>query len=365
MSKNEKITSAHKSYDVVTTKNLEQSQVEISGSIPTEVWEKYRPTALKNINEAVSIDGFRKGMIPENILISKVGEMAVLEEAAELAVSKAYIDIITDKNIDAIGRPEIRITKLAIGNTLDFTAITAIVPTVTLPDYTKIAAVEMKKSGTDEEKVTEKEIEEAILRIRKSRISHDDHDHDKMTPEEHDKVIMDNLPPLTDEFVKTLGAFENITEFKTKVSELVLEEKKNSTNEKRRIRIADAIVAETTIDLPNLMLESELKRTEAQFKDDIERMGVTLEDYLKHAKKTLEDLRTEWKPYAEKKAKLQLILNEISKKEKIAPSTEEIETEINHIVEHYKDSDRERAGIYAETVLTNEKVFQFLEGKTK
>ncbi len=363
MSKNEKITSVQKSYDTATTKNLEQSQVEITGSIPTEVWEKYRPLALKNINEAVSVDGFRKGMIPENILISKVGEMAILEEAAELAVSKSYIDIITDKNIDAIGRPEIRITKLATGNALEFTATTAVVPTITLPDYAKLATTEMKKSGTEEEKVTDTEIEEAILRIRKSRVAHDDHDHDTLTPEEHDKIITDNLPALTDDFVKSLGKFENVAQFKTKVAELVLEEKKNSSNEKRRIRIADAIVAEAIVDLPNLMLESELKRTEAQFKDDIERMGVTLEDYLKHAKKTIEDLRTEWKPYAEKKAKLQLILNEIAKKENIAPSAAEIETEVNHIVEHYKDSDRERAGVYAETVLTNEKVFQFLEGK--
>ena len=63
----------------------------------------------------------------------------------------------------------------------------------------------------------------------------------------------------------------------------------------------------------------------------------------------------------EKKAKLQLILNEIAKIEKIAPDIKEIEAEVNHIVEHYTDADRERATIYAETVLTNEKVYGFLE----
>jgi FKBP-type peptidyl-prolyl cis-trans isomerase (trigger factor) len=109
------------------------------------------------------------------------------------------------------------------------------------------------------------------------------------------------------------------------------------------------------------MIESELERTQSQFTADIERMGVKLDDYLKHAKKTLDEVRHEWRPHAEKKAKLQLILNEISKKENLKPDQKEIETEVNHIVEHYKDADRERAAIYAETVLTNEKVFAWLE----
>ena len=94
-------------------------------------------------------------------------------------------------------------------------------------------------------------------------------------------------------------------------------------------------------------------------------MGVKLDDYLKHAKKNIEDLRKEWRPYAEKKAKLQLILNAISSAENIKPEPAEIEEEVDHIIEHYKDADRESAQTYAETVLTNEKVFQWLEKNGK
>ena len=139
------------------------------------------------------------------------------------------------------------------------------------------------------------------------------------------------------------------------------EDKKNQAREKRRIAIADGIEAKSTIELPDVMINSELDRTEAQFKADIERMGLKVEDYLNHAKKTIDDLRTDWKPSAEKKAKLQLILNAISEKENLHPSKEDIDNEVNHIVEHYKDADRERAEAYAETILTNEKVFEWLE----
>lgn len=350
-----------KSYDSATIKKLEKSTIEIVGSISAEVLESNRPKALKNINDSVTIDGFRKGMVPENVLTAKVGDMAILEEMAELALSKAYFDIVIDNKIDAIGRPETHITKLAKDNPLEFKIITAVVPEIKLPDYKKLALDEIKKSSPDEEKVTEKDIDEAILRIRKSHVSHEGHDHSKMTAEEHEKAIMDNLPELTDDFVQKLGEFKDIPDFKNKLSTMIAEGKRDEAREKRRIKIADSIAEATKVEIPEVLIASELARTEAQFGADIERMGVTLDGYLKHAKKTIEDLRKEWRPYAEKKAKLQLIIDSIARAEKIVPEPAEVENEVKHILEHYKDADRERATTYAETVLTNEKVFQFLE----
>ena len=114
---------ASKSYDSLAIKKLDGSRVEISASIPTETWEKFRNQALKNINSSITIDGFRKGNIPEAILIAKAGEAAINEEMAELALSKSYVDILIDQNIDAIGRPDVHVTKLATGNPLEFKAI--------------------------------------------------------------------------------------------------------------------------------------------------------------------------------------------------------------------------------------------------
>ncbi len=355
------MTQTTKTYEKASLKKLDKSRVEITGALPASSWETYRPQALKYINETITIDGFRKGMVPENILIAKVGQSAILEEMAELALSRAYLDILIDEKIDAIGKPEIRVTKLAPGNPLGFTAITAVVPEVTLPDYTKIAATEIKKSDTQDTKVFEKDIDEAILKIRRRHASHENHDHDKMTQEEHDKAIDASMPELTDAWVKTLGDFNDIPDFRNKLSDMIKEQKIDKVKEKARIRISDALADATTVELPDIMVESELDRTQAQFTADVERMGVKLDDYLKHAKKTLEEIRKEWRPHAEKKAKLQLILNEIAKKEKISPTKKEIEEEVSHIVEHYKEADRERAAVYAETVLTNEKVFEFLE----
>ena len=349
----------------VSIKKLDKSRVEIAASIPTATWEKFRSEALKNLNQSVSIDGFRKGNIPENILVAKIGETAVLEEMAELALPKAYVDILVEHKIDAIGKPSVHVLKLAAGNPIEFKATTDVVPEVKLPDYKKLASAQTKDDDPKDVAVTDKDIETAITRIRKSRASHEGHDHDKMTDEEHDKAVEAAMPELTDEFVKKLGDFKDVADFRIKLSTMIAEEKKDMAKEKARIRIAEAISDATGIEMPDIMIESELGRSEAQFSTDVEHMGVKIEDYLKHAKKTIEDLRKEWRPQAEKKAKLQLILNEIARAEKIAPSADEVEAEVNHIVAHYKDADRERVALYAETVLTNEKVFQFLESTEK
>jgi trigger factor len=341
-------------------KKLEKSRVEIESSIEAKKFESWRKKALENINNEITVDGFRKGKVPENILVSKVGEMNVLEEMAELAINEAYPKILIEEKIDAIGRPEIHITKLAKDNPLEFKIITAIVPEVKIADYKKISKDQKAKKEKIED-VTEKEIEEAILNIRRSRVDHKGHDHEKMNAEEHQKLVDASLPEFNDSFVQSLGDFKNISDFKEKLKEMITEEKKEKAKEKRRIAISDKLIEETVIDLPDVFVESEMRRIESQFSDDIARMGVKLEDYLKHAKKTIEDLRLDWKPHAEKKAKLQLILNEISKLEKIIPDEKEVQNEVDHILEHYKDADKEQVRVYAETILMNEKVFQSLE----
>ncbi len=351
---------ANNGYQKPTITKLEKSQVEIVGSIPAEVFESFRKKALQNINDEITIDGFRKGKVPENVLLTKVGAMTILEEMAQLALSKEYPTIVSTEKIDAIGHPEIQITKIAAGNPLEYKITTAVVPDVKLESYSKLAQEIRDGSKAGVSDVSEKEIDDAILNIRRSRANHSEHDHAKLTKEEHDKLVDAALPEFNDDFVKSLGQFKDIADFKEKVKTMLADEKKTKEKDKRRVALSDKLIDAATIDIPDLLVNSELRRIEAQFNDDIQHMGVKLEDYLNHAKKTIEDLRKEWRPLAEKKAKLQLILNTIADKEKITVTPEEVEQEMKLIVEHYKDADREHAAVYATTVLTNEKVFQFL-----
>lgn len=72
-------------------------------------------------------------------------------------------------------------------------------------------------------------------------------------------------------------------------------------------------------------------------------------------------MRKEWQPIADKRAKSQIILNNIAREQNITANEEEIKKEMENILSHHKDADRFRVRMFVETFLTNELVFQFLE----
>ncbi len=339
---------------------LPQSIVEIEGELEAEAFESYYSKALKLIGENIEIDGFRKGKAPEAIILSKVPEIKILEEMAELALAEHYPKILEDNKIDAISRPEIMITKLARNNALGFKIKTAVLPEVKMADYKKIAK-EIIGGLTDEEKntnITEEEIEKVILDIRTSRAP-------KVEAKEgeEEKVLEPVLPEFNDEFVQAMGPFENIADFKTKISDNMKLEKENNIKEKTRIKIIEKIIEKSEMDVPEILIESETNKILQRMESDITQMGMKFEDYLKHLKKTDADLRADFRKDAEQRSKLSLVLNEIAKIENLKPEEVDVEHEVEHILEHYKDADPERARAHTENVLTNEKVFQFLENQ--
>ncbi len=340
-------------YHTCDIKELPGSQIEITASISPEQFGSYKKKALAKLNESVSIDGFRKGHVPEHVLTQKVGNETVLYEMADYAIRDAYRAIVADKNIEALGTPNITITKIAEGNPLEFRALTLVMPTVTLPDYTAIA----KKvcAEKDDTEVTEDEYAKTITRIKEMHAK-------KPTENEAEKP---SLPEITDEFVKTLGDFSNVADFEETIRGGLKKEKEIQAREKKRLAIAEQLIEKTKVEVPEVFINSELEKLFATFLDNVKRSGMTLESYLEHAKKTEEEIRTSMKPDALKRAKLHLALGAISKKENISADPKHVEEETNHLLEHHKDADKERAYLYVLNALTNEAVFRFLEEAKK
>ncbi|MFA6257088.1 MAG: trigger factor [Candidatus Paceibacterota bacterium] len=363
----------------INVRKLPKSVVEIEGELEAEIFESYFDKALKKLSENLEIPGFRKGKVPENILKSQVPESKILEEMAELALGEHYPKIIEDNKIDAISRPEVAITKLARKNPLGFKIITSVLPEVKLPDYKKIAK-KVKEAVPEADKnitVSEEDLENTIMDIRKSRAPKvhmaeaEPHEHKEGEPARsedhsggehaHPEPKPEELPEFNDEFVKNLGPFKDVADFKEKLKENIKLEKENMAREKTRLSIVEKIVDESEIDLPEILVEIELDKILYRMESDITTMGLRFEDYLKHLNKTAADLRKDFRKDGENKAKLALILNEIAKAEKIVADPEQVANEVKNILEHYKEADPERARVHAENVLTNEKIFQFLE----
>ena len=152
-----------------------------------------------------------------------------------------------------------------------------------------------------------------------------------------------------------------MADFKAKIREHLTIQKKQDVTAAHRAKITDAIIEETKVELPQVLIDSELEQMFAQMNEDLSRANLKMDDYLGHIKKTKEDLKKEWTPAAEKRAKLQLVLNEIAKKEAVVPDQAQVDSQVAQLLQQYTDADEMRVRVYVTSVMTNEAVMQMLE----
>ncbi len=361
-------------YKILGSKNLPDSEIEIECEISAEEVSLHRAKAISKFQKEASLPGFRPGHVPEAILIKQIGEFAIWSEMAEMAINAFFPDILTESKTNFISMPHIEITKLAPpapdqtggraveNNPVVFKIKGPVMPEIKLADYKKIAKKENSEKAEPVE-ATEKELEETIEEIRKNFAMRNHPKSDKESDgASTQKVETDlTLPEVTDEWVKKLGQFESVEDFKNKIRDGIKQEKEFKAKDKKRMAIIEKVMEESKISLPKVLVESELNKMYAQFEDDIKRAGLKMEDYLKHVKKTVEEMKKEWTPDAEKRAKVQLIITKIAIEEKIEPDQEIVKKEVENLLKTYKEATEDRTRAYVEMMLTNEKVFEYLE----
>lgn len=368
----------------VTIEKLENSQIQMKFEIAWEDLVVLKDKAITSFAKDVKIDGFREGKAPADVVEKHVGEPAVLEEMASQAINVVFPEALQEEKIDAIGQPFIQITKLAKENTLEFSAVVSVIPNIKLGDYKKIA----KKHAKDikAEDVADKDVESAIEDIKQMYAKRKLFEKmQNMTEEEKkaeaEKAKVENnkdesqeevqkrldekleIPELTDEFVKEVGPFENVADFKEKVKENLKLESERKSVEEFRMKSIEEIVENSELEVPQLLVGMEVEKMISRMKQDVERMGMTFEDYLKNLKKTEDDLKKDVEGDAKKRAAAQLVINQIAKEEKIVPNEEKVKTEIEAIKKAYPDVGEAHARGYIENILINEEVLKFLEGE--
>lgn len=362
-----------KQYENCTIEKQDGSQVRIVAEVPLEVVREHRAKAIKHIIADFEIPGFRKGHVPEEMVLEKIGEQGVMEEIADRVLGGAYADIVEDNNLDVVGRPQVSVTKLAPENPICFTITVAVYPELTLPDYKKLSE-DARKKADDPEKVTvsdedvQKELErlhgmvvEGEKNMAKKQKEAKENEEGGEKKEETEEV---QETPLDDAFAQKMGDFATLDVLKAKIKEGMEIEKKQKAYEKKRLAIVDAVLEKVKVELPAIFVEGELDQMFAEFRERVSRAGMTVEDYLEQIKKTAEDLRKEWKGDAERRATLQLVLAEIAKKEKIEVDAERLEREVKHVKEHYPEADEANIRMYVAGNMRNEAVFAFLEGNS-
>lgn len=343
--------------------NLEVSkpkhgQVEITGEIPAALLATHYGEVLEHLRRDFEVPGFRKGSVPLEMLAAQINTRHVLEDAAEEALQEAYPAILESENIKAIGRPAVTITKLAEGNPMEFSIRLSVPPEIKLPNYKKIGAE--AAAGKKPAEVSDKEIEDVILSLRKMRSA-------PSAPAAGEKPAAEpkseDFPPLTDEFVKTLGNFQNVEDFKIKLRGNMILEKQAENKRALREDIAAKLAAETKMEISDLLLDEESEEMMNRLRADLKHANMSMEDYLKRSGKTEADILKDERTYAERQIKTRFILEAIAEAEKIEPTEADVRAEARLLKERYPDLDAERINDYVRSIMRNEKVLEFLESQ--
>lgn len=149
----------------ISKKDLEKSQIEITVELSAEEFSPYIEKGAQKVSEQVKIEGFRPGKVPVDILKQKIGEMTILEEAANIAVKKT-IDEAVENNSEkrqAIGQPQVSITKLAPNNPFEYKVTVSVLPEITLGKYKEL------NLKAEEAKIEDKELDKALEDLREMR----------------------------------------------------------------------------------------------------------------------------------------------------------------------------------------------------
>lgn len=354
---------AHSLKNVKVSRDDSAWEAEIKAEIPADVLATYREEALKEMQKSAKLDGFRPGKAPVERIIEIYGEGAVMREAAQHAIQHELPELLAEEKLLIIESPKVTTDTPESGKPLTFTARAPLAPIVKLGDYKKIA---VKHPAVDpkELEVSDKEHQEALMHLRRERARIDKIEagaEPQKAAEEIQNMKEEELPALDDAFVQSLG-YENAEKFTEMVRTNIKTEKEMQAAEKRRAAMLDELAKDSKVSFPIRLREYELDDMEARMKDDLARMGTTMEAYLTQAKKTREQIREGWKDAADKRAKIRLILTEIARQEKIEPNQKALEKELEHAKEHYPQADQETLRLHIAHALRNDAVLKFLEG---
>ncbi|WP_149830572.1 trigger factor [Streptomyces tailanensis] len=367
---------------------LNPTRVRLTVEVPFEELKDSLDAAYKKINQQVTVKGFRKGKIPARIIDQRFGRGAVLEEAVNDALPRFYTDAVNEAELNVLGQPEVDITELKDGETLNFTAEVDVRPTIEIPDYSGIEV------EVDAVEVTEEDIDKAVEQLRErfastSPVERAAEDGDVVTIDLEAKVdgevledgvaegvsytigsgeLLDGiddavkgleagaeatftselkggsaagkeaevtvkvsqvaareLPALDDEFAQLASEFDTLEELRADSRTRLENMKQYDQATQAQERVLEKLLEIVEVPVPEKLLEDEINTRKHNLEHhQLGQMGLDLEKYLEIQGKTVEEFEAETKEAAVKGIKTQFVLDELVAKEKLNVNQEEL-----------------------------------------
>ena len=139
---------------------LEHCHTEVLVNVDKDLWKKAQDKAFNKLAQNVTIDGFRKGKAPLNMVKSRIDQGRMYNEAINEVLNPVYQDILANEDIQPMARPQFEVTKLS-DEELELKVIIVTRPEAELSKYTG------HKIGKEEASVSEEELDASIAELQK------------------------------------------------------------------------------------------------------------------------------------------------------------------------------------------------------
>ena len=150
------------------------------------------------------------------------------------------------------------------------------------------------------------------------------------------KVTVNNVPALDDEFAKDVSEFDTLEELKNDIRNKAMEQAEKNAQAAFEQAAVEKAAENTTVDMPKALVEAELDTQMERFAYQLQMSGYSMEQYAKMMGGDVSTMRNAFRPAAEKQAKISVTLEKIVEAEGITVSDEEIEAEFEALAKQYE-----------------------------
>ena len=282
-----------------TTKKLPKNTIEIVLDIPWATIQTEYAKAFDVLAKDLSVEGFRKGKAPKEIAEKNLPKDQVYDKMIRAYVPVKYEEIIKADNLKPIYSPKIELIKAKENEDWQVKFTTPLQPTIDLKNYKDIV-----KKAKDEAK--------------KPEIWTPGKDKEEKEPTESTK------------------------------KEMAMQAALNALVDKVKVEISDVI------------LDDEVNRRMTKLIDDIQKLGMSVENYVKAKNITIDKLKEQFKKEIEDTYKVEFILQEIGDLEKIEVGNEDLDKLMGGLKDEKEKQAFMQNAYYYATMLRKQKILEFL-----
>jgi trigger factor len=129
----------------VTQERLPESQLGLNIEIAPEASRNAYEKMVQNLSRSSNIPGFRKGKVPRQVLLQRIGRERIKAAALEELIQKSLQAAIEQEAIEALGQPNLRsdfeelLGQYNPGDAITFSVAVDVPPTIELADYSNLS----------------------------------------------------------------------------------------------------------------------------------------------------------------------------------------------------------------------------------